>query len=176
MLVIAGVFGVPLSECATAYAEDPPPPDNNERLVAFTVMFEATNQPKLGQQLVAHVVVNRARKAGTEYYEHVVFQPGQFAAWTHERKMDYLACQVSGDEECFHEMVARRLGTLSYSGQEGLAYYLAISAPIVGGEPAPPDFEGALYFDNPAFWPDGEPPWAKYKVFLGCVADHCFWK
>jgi hypothetical protein len=162
----AQAAGTPLSkEQATA----------NDYLVALTVLYEAANQPRLGQELVGRVVVNRAERLGTPHYERVVFAQGQFAAWTEPRKAGFLACQVAGgDPACFDALGLERVCVYNREGCEGRwRHFLDLAR---GLDADPEGFEGVLYFDNPRFWETGEPPWAPEKERLGCVADHCFWR
>jgi len=106
----------------------------------------------------------------------VVFADGQFIAWTEGRKRAFLACQVyGGDPACFDGMALRWLGSAPDARERWLDI-LAMSQAVVNGAPEPLGWEGVLNFDNPRFWESGEPPWAYAKTFVGCVADHCFWK
>ena len=174
MFVIVGAL-LGLSRPASALPQEEPPQLTDVRLVALTVLYEATNQPELGQRLVAHVAVNRWRDSGMSV-EEVVFQEGQFLAWTDARKYNWLTCEVwNAEEECFTNLALRLLGG-SPSGLDRWTTLLAMSSDVLAGEAAPLGFEGVKYFDNPDFWPDGMPPWAPYKEALGCVADHCFWR
>ncbi len=135
------------------------------RLVAMTIMYEATGQPELGQRLVAHVVVNRWRASGEEL-EAVLFETTpypQFLGWTGPRKLRWLGCTLLESEECFER----------YGDFEQM---LRIAEEVVAVAAEPSGFRGVAYFDNPIFWNDGMPPWAEGKEFLGCVSDHCFWR
>jgi len=161
MLVNAGALSYPPIEHELGSVAKVPP---HVRLVAMTIMYEATSQPELGQRLVAHVVVNRWRVSGM-HLEAVLFQKGQFAAWTDARKMSWLLSTALECEECFEV-------------KGDFAQMVRIAEEVANGAPEPAGFEGVLFFDNPKFWPDtnGDPPWAPTKESLGCVADHCFWR
>lgn len=162
MVVTAGAL---VFAPAKASQQEPPPTD--VRLVAFTVLFEATNQPELGQRLVMRTVINRWRDSGMSV-EEVVMQPGQFCAWTPERRLAWLTCEIhNADEACFESLAG---------DSTRWAYLLQLAQEELMSEVDPPGFEGVKYFDNPKFWPDGLPPWAPSKESLGCVADHCFWR
>jgi len=149
----------------------------NAYVAALTVLYEATGQPPLGQELVARVVANRAAVLGTPYWERVAFADGQFMAWTDARKRAFARCQVERANEpaCFDAMALKRLGSAPGARERWLDL-LAMAQGIVLSAPEPEGYEGVLYFDNPRFWPDGEPPWAASKVFLGVVGDHKFWR
>lgn len=149
--------------------------DDNVHLLALTVLYEATGQPRLGQELVARVVANRA--AGTPYLEAVVFSDGQFVAWTPARRWAFLWCQIEegSNPACFDRMALEWLSSAPDARERWLDL-LAMSQAVLNGTPEPVGWEGVLNFDNPRFWPDGEPPWAYAKVFMGCVCDHCFWR
>ena len=149
----------------------------NAYLTALTVLYEATGQPELGQRLVAHVVANRAGRLGTPYYERVAFAKGQFIAWTEGRKRAFLRCQIEhgNDPTCFDAVALAWLGSAPDARERWLDI-LAMSMTVVGGAPEPVGFEGTVNFDNPKFWPDGEPPWAASKEFLGQVGDHKFYR
>ena len=150
-----------LAQLLTAPQEPVVPP--SVRLVAMTIMYEATNQPELGQRLVAHVVVNRWRKSGMPL-EAVVFQRHQFMGWTERRRAAWLLCTALEDEGCFEAC-----------GDFG--QMVSIAQEVVSGAPEPEGYEGVLNFDNLRFWPEtGEPPWAGSKEFLGQVVDHAFWR
>ena len=131
-----------LSQLLAAPQEPAVPP--SVRLVAMTIMYEATNQPELGQRLVAHVVVNRWRKSGMPL-EAVVFQRYQFAGWTEGRRDDWLLSTALECEECFK--VYGDFGQM-----------VAIAQEVVNGAPEPEGYEGTVNFDNLRFWPEtGEP-------------------
>jgi len=156
-------------------AEDPVP--TNVYLMALTVLYEATGQPVLGQELVARVVFNRVAWIEAAYFEQVVFANGQFMAWTPERKRAFQWCQIEqgSDPACFDRMALKWLGSVPDARERWLDL-LAMSWAVTGGAPDPVGWTGVRYFDNPRFWPEGEPPWASAKVFVGQIGDHCFWR
>ena len=65
-------------------------------LIAFTILWEAPHQPREGQQLVAHTIVNRAEISGMNI-EAVVMQRGQYVGWTPQRRMGWLRCAIEGE-------------------------------------------------------------------------------
>lgn len=158
-------------------AEDAPGVSTNAYVAALTALYEATGQPPLGQELVARVVANRAALAGAPHWESVAFAGGQFAAWTDARKLGFARCQIEqdGDPACFDAMALERLGTAPDARERWLDI-LAMGHAVALGAPEPRGWEGALNFDNPLFWPEGEPPWAPAKEKLGCICDHCFYR
>jgi hypothetical protein len=158
-------------------AAEPEPLGDSVYLVALTVLYEATGQPELGQRLVAHVVVNRAGRIGTPWYETVVFADAQFLGWTNVRRLQFARCQIeqSSNPACFDAMAFNYLGNAPGAGERWLDL-LAMALAVSNGAPEPEGFEGVVNFDNPRFWDGGEPPWAWAKEYLGKVGDHQFWR
>lgn len=152
-------------------------------LIALTIIMEARNQPQLGKAMVAQVVMNRG---GQENVEQVVFAPGQFAVWSpdvygpgHSLRLAVLVCHSIGafpDDPwcverwmawCSPEWPAFKIGNAEYWEE-----VLGIAVFVYSGEWVPPaDLANKTHFDNPAFWPDGFPPWLQDCVEVG---DHVF--
>jgi len=65
-------------------------------LIAMTILWEAPHQPRMGQELVAHTIINRAELSGMNI-EAVVMAPRQYAGWTAERRMRWLHCALMDD-------------------------------------------------------------------------------
>ena len=119
-------------------------------LIALTVIMEAGGQPLLGQEMVAHVVVNRMNVSGMNA-EQVLYQPGQFAVWADpELRMKVLRCAARGD---------LNPGCMGIQADNWWRTYVMALMVYMGWKHAPPGLEGMLYFDNPKFWPDGFPVW-----------------
>jgi hypothetical protein len=139
-------------------------------LIALTVLMEARGQPRLGQEMVAWVVVNRMEVSGLDA-ESVLMQPGQFAVWNdHELRMRLLRCAALGrfpdDPGCVG--IPGGIGGTAGWGQT----YRMVEDIYLGRADPPFGMEGTLNFDNPAFWPNGLPPWLKGDCAQ--VGDHLF--
>lgn len=148
-------------------------------LIALTIILEARGQPAMGKELVAHAVVNRMEISGWST-EEVIFQPHQYLPWErdvlapgYELRRRWLICQAMElfprDPWCMEPLMT--IGSEKYWDE-----VYGIAKAVYLGKPEPPGFEGVTIFDNPIFWPDGEPPWASGKEFLGRVGDHAFYR
>jgi len=152
-------------------------------LIALTMIMEARGQPELGKAMVAQVIMNRG---GQEMVEQTVFAPRQFMVWEpdvfgpgHSLRLAVLVCHSIGafpdDPWCVERSMAGccpdwrgfTVGDVEY--WEGV---LSIAEAVYAGEwVPPPDLADKTHFDNPAFWPDGLPPWLQNCVEVG---DHVF--
>lgn len=160
-------------------------------LIAMTILWEAPHQPEMGQELVAHTIVNRSEQWGMNL-EAVVMQRGQYAGWTEERRELWLQCPIEhelllwlpwwcmdpvGHLDMIHVQI-------QFTNEHGWRKATAsdwwrvwwIAATVMMGKPEPEGYEGVTYFDNPRFWDGGEPPWAEGKECLGRVGDHVFYR
>jgi hypothetical protein len=148
-------------------------------LIALTILWEAPHQPAMGQELVAHTIVNRAELSGMDV-EAVIMQRGQYAGWTPQRRMDFLRGAIEGELPWCMDPV----GHLDRIPQEGWREATAgdwwriwaMSLAVLLGKPEPEGFEGVTHFDNLAFWGGEDPPWAGEKECLGKVGDHVFYR
>jgi len=113
--------------------------------------------------------------------EEVVFQKYQYLLWEPNKvapdyglRMRWLRCMARGafpnNPWCMEPILM--IGDEAYWSQ-----VFNIAATVYWElEPPPEGCEGVTNFDNPAFWINGEPPWAE-KMELGtCIEDHCFWR
>jgi len=139
-------------------------------LIALTVMMEARGQPRLGQEMVARVVVNRMEVSGLDA-ESVLYQPGQFAVWVdYDLRRRVLRCAV-WDELETNPSCASIPGGLG-TAEEWERVYTMVSK-VYSGETKPPEgLEGMLNFDNPQFWPGGLPPWLDGECRV--IGEHRF--
>lgn len=149
-------------------------------LIAMTILWEAPHQPRMGQELVAHTIVNRAELSGMDI-EAVVMQRGQYAGWTRSRRMRWLGCAIADElPGCMDpvgalDMIRSEDGWREATDGDWWAVWL-IAFRVVLGKPEPDGFEGVTSFDNPRFWDGGDPPWAEGKEYLGTIGDHRFYK
>lgn len=149
-------------------------------LIAMTILWEAPHQPRMGQELVAHTIMNRAELSGMNI-EAVVMARGQFVGWTDERRMRWLTCAVLDrlpwcmDPVGELALIRTETGWREATAGDWWAVWL-IAFRVVVGKPEPEGFEGVTNFDNPIFWGGGEPPWAEGKEYLGTVGDHAFYR
>lgn len=153
-------------------------------LLVLTIMFEARNQPDPGKELVAHTVMNRVELGGLSV-EEVLFQLHQYVAWSPSVllwdsgglvrsiavRRQWLSCAMLDafpDPGCMNPVLQIDEDWWWGAWQMAeLIYY---------GKKEPEGYEGVTSFDNPIFWPDGEPPWAPSKERLGKVGDHVFYR
>ena len=149
-------------------------------LIAFTILWEAPHQPKEGQELVAHTIVNRAEISGMNI-EAVVMQRGQYAGWTPQRRMGWLRCAIEGELPWYLDPVGHLDLIRTEDGWRKATaadwweiWWMSFS--VLMGKPEPEGYEGVTNFDSPRFWEGGEPPWAKDKETLGRVGDHVFYR
>jgi len=151
-------------------------------IIAMTILWEAPHQPEAGQELVAHTIVNRAEISGMNI-EAVIMQRGQYEGWTEARRMLWLRSAIEGQlpwglDPVGHLDLIRAEDGWREATEDDWWQIWWLSMAVLLGKPEPAGYEGATHFDNPDFWPqsDGEPPWAGEKDYLGCIADHCFWR
>lgn len=139
-------------------------------LIALTVIMEARSQPAAGQEMVARVVVNRMEGSGVDA-ESVLYQHRQFSVWAdRDLRLRVLRCAAAGrfPDDPWCAGIPGSVGSVDY--WRGIYEVVWEVYHGRGGAP-PPGMEGKLHFDNPAFWPDGLPPWMVNCVALG---DHVF--
>jgi hypothetical protein len=163
-------------------------------LIVLTILFEARNQPDLGKELVAHVIMNRLDhclewKAECSV-EFVVFQHNaqgyhQFRAWQPEMMLWDSGGKIRSIEVRQRWLMCSILGQWpnpSCMGldidQEWWADMWTIAESVYGGKPEPEGYGGVVVFDNPRFWLKygGLTPAARDKELAGCEQDHCFYR
>jgi len=149
-------------------------------IIAMTILWEAPHQPPMGQELVAHTIINRAEISGMNI-EAVIMQRGQYAGWTPERRGAWLRCAVQGDLPWGLDPVGHLHMIWTGEGWREATeadwwqiWWLSLS--VLLGKEEPVGFEGVTHFDNPRFWEGGDPPWAGGKETLGRVGDHVFYR
>lgn len=148
-------------------------------LIALTIILEARGQPTIGQELVAHTIMNRVEISGWSV-EEVIYQPYQYLPWEkniyaeeYGLRMRALVCGACGqfpdNPWCMEPMIT--IGSKEYWDE-----IYAIAEAVYEGKGEDPSYEQVTHFDNPRFWPDGLSPAMRSKELLGCVGDHCFYR
>jgi hypothetical protein len=153
-------------------------------LLALTILIEARSQPALGQAMVAQVAINRA---GPDLVEQTLFQPDQFTRWNpdtfapgHGFRLCVLECYsidaFPNDPGCVDRCLDARYpnwtARLRIQDQRAWLNIWTIAAAVYYADWAPPgELANCTHYDNPAFWPDGLPPWLVNCIQVG---DHVF--